>query len=69
MKSSSWFAQALIAVILVAAGAILWRSSEHERRLAVAERDLVTLKFNDAGTYGYICGLHTGMKGEIVVTP
>jgi len=48
MKSSSWFAQALIAVILVAAGAVLWRSSEHERRLAVAERDLVTLKYDDA---------------------
>ena len=26
------------------------------------------LQFNDEGTYGYICGLHTGMKGEIVVT-
>jgi hypothetical protein len=48
MKSSSWFGQALIAIILVAAGAILWRSSEHERRLAVAERDLVTLKYDDA---------------------
>lgn len=48
MKSSSWFAQALIAVILVGAGAILWRSSEHERRLAAAERDLVTLKYGDA---------------------
>jgi hypothetical protein len=48
MKSSSWFAQALIVVILVAAGAILWRSSEHERRLAAAERDLVTLKYDDA---------------------
>src|SRR5918993_2508971 len=48
MKSSSWFGQALIAIILVAAGAILWRSSEHERRLAAAERDLVTLKYDDA---------------------
>ena len=48
MKSSSWFAQALIAIILVSAGAILWRSSEHERRLAAAERDLVTLKYADA---------------------
>jgi hypothetical protein len=50
MKSSSWFGQALIAIVLVAAGAILWRSSEHERRLAAAERDLVTLKYNDAAT-------------------
>jgi hypothetical protein len=48
MKSSSWFGQAAIAIILVAAGAILWRSSEHERRLAAAERDLVTLKYDDA---------------------
>jgi hypothetical protein len=48
MKSSSWFAQALIAIILVSAGAILWRSSEHERRLAAAERDLVTLKYDEA---------------------
>ena len=48
MKSSSWFGQAVIAIILVAAGAILWRSSEYERRLAAAERDLVTLKYDDA---------------------
>ena len=48
MKSSSWFGQALIAILLVAAGAILWRSSEQERRLAVAERDLVTLKYDAA---------------------
>jgi len=48
MKSSSLFGQALIAIALVAAGAILWRSSEHERRLAAAERDLVTLKYGDA---------------------
>jgi len=50
MKSSSWVGQALIAVLLVAAGAILWRSSEYERRLAAAERDLVTLKYEDAAT-------------------
>lgn len=48
MKSSSWYAQLLIVILLVAAGAILWRSSEHERRLAEAERDLVTLKYADA---------------------
>ena len=50
MKSSSWLGQALIAILLVAAGAILWRSSEYERRLAAAERDLVTLKYDDAAT-------------------
>jgi hypothetical protein len=48
MKSSSWLGQALIALLLVAAGAILWRSSEYERRIAAAERDLVTLKYEDA---------------------
>src|SRR5690349_24095562 len=50
MKSSTWFGQAIIAILLVAAGAILWRSSEYERRLAAAERDLVTLKYDDAAT-------------------
>ena len=48
MKSSTWFAQAIIALLLVAAGAILWRSSEAERRLAAAERDLVTLRYDAA---------------------
>jgi hypothetical protein len=50
MKSSSVFAQAIIIVVLVGAGAILWRSSEHERRIAAAERDLVTLKYDDAAS-------------------
>lgn len=48
MKSSSWFAQLLIALLLVTAGAILWRSAEMERRLAAAERDLVMLRFESA---------------------
>ena len=48
MKSSSWFAQLIIVILLVVAGAVLWRASEHERRLAAAERDLVTLKYADA---------------------
>ena len=48
MRSSTWFAQATIALLLVGAGAILWRSSEAERRLAVAERDLVTLRYDAA---------------------
>ena len=39
MRSSTWFAQAVIALLLLAAGAILWRSPEMERRLAAAERD------------------------------
>ena len=50
MRSSTWFAQAIIALLLLAAGAILWRSSEAERRLAAAERDLVMLRYDDAAT-------------------
>ena len=50
MRSSTWFAQALIALLLLAAGAILWRSSEMERRLAAAERDLAMLRYADAAT-------------------
>ena len=49
MRSSSWFGQALIVVVLVAGGAILWRTSEAEHRLAAAERDLVTLRYVEAG--------------------
>jgi hypothetical protein len=48
MRSSTWFAQAIIALLLVAAGAILWRSSEMERRLAAAERDLAMLRYEEA---------------------
>jgi hypothetical protein len=48
MRSSSWFGQALVALVLVAAGAILWRTSESEHRLAAAERDLVTLRYEEA---------------------
>lgn len=48
MKSSSWFAQLIIVIVLVVSGAVLWRASEHERRIAAAERDLVTLKYSDA---------------------
>lgn len=50
MRSTSWFGQALVAVVLVAAGAILWRTSESEHRLAAAERDLVTLRYDEAAT-------------------
>ena len=65
MKSSTWFGQAVIAIILVAAGAILWRSSEHERRVAAAERDLVTLKYDAAAVAaaqpgGRLAGLMPG---------
>jgi hypothetical protein len=65
MRSSTWFAQAIIALLLVAAGAILWRSSEMERRLAAAERDLVTLRYADAASAaaqpgGRLAGLMPG---------
>ena len=50
MRSSTWFAQAIIALLLLAAGAILWRSSEMERRLAAAERDLAMLRYEEAAT-------------------
>lgn len=50
MRSSTWFAQAIIAFLLVAAGAVLWRSSEMERRLAAAERDLAMLRYEQAAT-------------------
>ena len=48
MRSSSWFGQLLIVVVLLAGGAILWRTSESEHRLAAAERDLVTLQYESA---------------------
>ena len=48
MKSSSWFGQLLIAVLLLAGGAILWRAGEFEHRMAAAERDLVTLRYDSA---------------------
>jgi hypothetical protein len=48
MKSSSWVGQAFIALLLVAAGAILWRAGELEQRIAAAERDLVTLRYDSA---------------------
>ena len=65
MRSSTWFAQAIIAILLIAAGAILWRSSEMERRLAAAERDLVMLRYEDAATAaaqpgGRLAGLMPG---------
>jgi hypothetical protein len=48
MRSTSWFGQALLVVVLLAAGAILWRTAESEHRLAAAERDLVTLRYESA---------------------
>ena len=39
-----------------------------QRTPVVLKGQSTALQFNDEGTYGYICGLHPGMKGEIVVT-
>lgn len=64
MKSSSWFGQALVAVVLLAGGAILWRVSESEQRIAGAERELVTLHYDQASDQaqgpGRIAGLMPG---------
>ncbi len=38
------------------------------RTPVVLKGQSTALQFNDEGVYGYICGLHPGMKGEIVVT-
>jgi plastocyanin len=39
-----------------------------QRTPVVLKGQSTALQFNEEGTYGYICGLHPGMKGEIVVT-
>lgn len=38
------------------------------RTPVVLKGQSTALQFTEEGTYGYICGLHPGMKGEIVVT-
>jgi plastocyanin len=38
------------------------------RTPVVLKGQSTTLQFDHVGTYGYICGLHPGMKGEIEVT-
>lgn len=45
----SWVGQAVVAVILAAAGLILWRAGELEHRVVAAERELVTLRYDKAG--------------------
>jgi plastocyanin len=37
------------------------------RTPVVLKGQSTSLTFNDVGTYGYICGLHPGMKGQIEV--
>jgi len=38
------------------------------RTPVVLKGQSTSMQFTEEGTYGYICGLHPGMKGEIVVT-
>jgi plastocyanin len=38
------------------------------RTAVLLKGDSASLSFADAGTFGYICGLHPGMKGSIEVT-
>ena len=45
----SWVGQAVIAIVLAAAGLILYRAGELEHRVAAAERELVTLRYDKAG--------------------
>ena len=45
---SSLFGQVVVALLLVAGGAILWRSAEFEQRVAAAERELATLHYESA---------------------
>ncbi|MDH4062764.1 MAG: hypothetical protein OEW19_00080 [Acidobacteriota bacterium] len=39
----------VVAAALAGAGVVLWRGSDLERRVAAAERDLVTLRYQEAG--------------------
>ncbi|MEZ5285964.1 MAG: hypothetical protein R2712_14380 [Vicinamibacterales bacterium] len=39
----------IVAAMLAGAGSVLWRGSDLERRVAAAERDLVTLRYQEAG--------------------
>ncbi|MGE0461540.1 MAG: hypothetical protein AB7Q16_09245 [Vicinamibacterales bacterium] len=39
----------VVAAVLAGAGLLAWRGSELERRVAAAERDLVTLRYQEAG--------------------
>ncbi len=39
----------VVAAVLVVAGLVMWQGSDLEQRVAAAERDLVTLRYQDAG--------------------
>ena len=44
------------------------QASSEFRSPVMLKGQSTSIQFNNEGTYGYICGLHPGMKGEIVVT-
>jgi len=48
---------------------ITLQASSPMRSPVVLKGQSTSIQFNDVGTYGYVCGLHPAMKGEIVVTP
>lgn len=39
-----------------------------QRTPVILKGQSTSLAFNNVGSYGYICGLHPGMKGQIEVT-
>ena len=45
---SSLFGQAVLMLVLLAGGVVLWRAAGYEQRVASAERDLVTLHYDTA---------------------
>jgi hypothetical protein len=45
----SWFGQAVVAAILAVGGLVLWQAGDFEHRVAAAERELVTLRYDSAG--------------------
>ena len=45
----STFGQGLLVVVLIAVGAMVWRAGQYEQRIAAAQRDLVTLRYDRAG--------------------
>ena len=47
---------------------ITLQASSELRSPVVLKGQSTSIQFNNEGTYGYICGLHPAMKGEIVVT-
>lgn len=43
-------------------------TSKNLRTPVLLKGESTTLAFSEAGTFGYICGLHPAMKGTVEVT-